>query len=31
MIAMRHQQNAAEISEEVEEIRAGRKDGDTAS
>jgi hypothetical protein len=30
MIAMRHQQNAAEISEEVEEIRAGRKDGDTA-
>jgi hypothetical protein len=31
MIAMLHEQNAAELSEEVEEVRAGRKDGDTAS
>jgi hypothetical protein len=31
MIAMLHEQNAAELSEDVEEIRAGRKEGDTAS
>jgi hypothetical protein len=30
MIAMLHEQNAAELSEKIEEIGARRKDGDTA-